>query len=34
MMGWSSLHSWPTEHQDIQKGQQVGVGFEGSQGAY
>lgn len=32
MVGWSSLHSWPTEHQDIQQGPQDGMGFEGGSG--
>lgn len=33
VVGWSSLHSGPVEHQDIQEGQQDGVGFEGGLGA-
>lgn len=28
MVGWSSLHSGPVEHQGIQEGQQDGMGFE------
>lgn len=33
VVGWSSSHSWPTEHHNIQEGQQDGMGFEGSLGA-